>query len=143
MHDLLKRVNENSTGIFKRDSELIVILPETIAKIIGDNQIYLSEFIIAKVKGKLEEFDGHPEITDDIFSKIPSNLSCPKEILKDIRHNRKYLFIGFDPLHEIVVEIYRKDSGKTEINTIHLITSKKLKRLEHKFPVVYSSGGTP
>lgn len=143
IHSLVKRVNENTTGIFKRDSELIVVLPYKIAKFIRSNYVNLSEFIIAKVKGKIEGIAGHPEIMDEIFFKIPFSLSYPREILEDTRLNKKYLFININPLNEIVVEISRFDSGKTEINTIHLINPNELKRLEQKFPVVYSSGGTP
>lgn len=140
---LVSRVNRNMTGIFKRESELIVILPHNISRVIGSCKIYLSEFIIAKVKGKIKDRDGHPEITDQIFLKIPKNLSFPREILKDTRHDKKYLFINIDPFHEIVVEISRNNLGKSEINTIHIIDERELKRLEHKFPVVYSSGETP
>ncbi len=141
--NILERVNKNKTGIFRRDSELIVTLPEEISCIIGDDKIHLSEFIVAKVRGFIKDKVGHPEITDDIFLKIPQNLSNPKEILQDIRASKKYLFINANPLHEIVVEIFRRESGRTEINTIHIINIHELKRLEHKFPVVYSSGGTP
>lgn len=143
INEIVERVNRNKTGIFKRDSELIVILPDTIAEVIGSYHIYISEFIIAKVKGLIKNNAGHSEITDDILSNIPHNLSFPKEILQDTRQNKKYLFINIKPLHEIVVEISRNNSGKSEINTIHLINYKELKRLEHKFPVVYSSGETP
>lgn len=143
INDLIKRVNKNKTGIFKRDSELIAVLPDKIAVVIGDSKIYISEFIIAKVKGKISELIGHLEITDTILLKIPYNLSFPMEILQDTRSSKKYLFINIDPLHEIVVEISRYDSRKTEINTIHIIDYKELKRLEHKFPVVYSSGESP
>ena len=110
---LIESVNIINTGIFKRGPEKIVTLPS------------------------------HPEISDEILLKIPINLSFPKEILEDTRTIKKYIFISIDPLHEIVVEICRKDSGKSEINTVHLINSQELKRLENKFPVVYSSGETP
>jgi hypothetical protein len=143
IEDILKRVNKNTTGIFERSSELIVTVPQEISRIIGDDEIHLSEFIVAKVRGFIRDKVGHPEITDEIFLKIPQNLSNPKEILQDIRASKKYLFINVNPLHEIVVEIFRRESGKTEINTIHIINTQELKRLEHKFPVVYSSGGTP
>ncbi len=141
--DLLNRVNRNTSGIFKRESELIITLPPVIANVIKSNRIYLSEFIIAKVKGLIIGINGHPEITDNLFLKIPNNLSRPREILEDNRNNTKYLFINIEPLSEIVVEICRFESGKTEINTIHLINENELKRLESKFPVVFSSGGTP
>lgn len=143
IRDLVKRVNRNKTGIFKRDSELISILPNNIAIIIGDNKIYISEFIIAKIKGLIENIVGHLEISDEVLFKIPESLSYPEEILQDTRKNKKYLFININPLNEIVVEISRYESGKSEINTIHLINPGELKRLEDKFPVVYSSGGTP
>ncbi len=86
---------------------------------------------------------GHPEITRCILEKLPENLGNPIRILKDTRSDRKYLFIHSDPLHQVVVEIARKETGKTEVNTIHLTNPDKLKKLEHKFPTVFSSGETP
>ncbi len=142
MEDLLQRVNKNTDGIYNKNSELITTVDEDISVIIGDHSIHISEFIIAKVKGKSVGLVGHPEITDEIFLRIPFNLSNPQEIIQDIRSPRKYLFINSNPQHEIVVEVFRKESGKTEINTLHLISIHKLKQLESRFPVVYSSGGT-
>ena len=145
INEIVERVNRNKTGIFKRDSELIVILPDTIAEVIGSYHIYISEFIIAKVKGKIKVYKGHPKITDEVLYKIPKNLSDPNEILKDIRkeEKREYLFINVDPLHQIVVEVERKPSGLSEINTIFDSDFNELKRLEGKLPTVYSSGDTP
>ncbi len=68
IRNLIDRVNANTTGIFKRDSELIVTLSPHVASVIKSNRIYLSN---------------------------------------------------------------------------HLINEEELKRLEHKFPVVFSSGETP
>ena len=139
----INSVNNNQSGIYRRESELIVVLPLKLANIIGTDSIYMSEFIIAKIKGKIKNIEGHKEITDLILSKVPESLSSPLEIIQDTRYDKKYLFVNIDPLHEIVVEISRNFSFKSEINTIHLINVQELKRLERKFPVVYSSGETP
>lgn len=143
IQNLIRRVNANKTGIFRRDSELIAILPKEIASVIGDDKIHISEFIVAKIKGRINELNNHPEITNQMFLRIPRSLSQPFKILKDTRNREKYLFINNNPLHEIVVEISRNNSDKSEINTMHIIDSRELKRLEHKFPAVYSSGETP
>lgn len=145
INKIVERVNKNKTGIFKRDSELIVVLPDIIAEVIGSYHIYISEFIIAKVKGKIKGYKGHPRITDEVLYKIPKSLSDPNKILKDIRkeEKREYLFINVDPLHQIVVEVGRKPNGLNEINTIFDSDSNELKRLEGKLPTVYSSGETP
>lgn len=143
IYDLVDRVNKNTTGIFKRDSELVVTLPAVIANVIKNNRIYLSEFIVAKIKGLIKGNSGHKEITDHVLFDIPKNLSKPREIIEDTRGNKKYLFININPLHTVVVEISRANWGKTEINTIYPLDSKELKRLENKFPVVFSSGETP
>lgn len=142
---LIEQVNKNTTGIFDRVPKLIILLPGNISDIIGDNKIYLSEFIIAKVKGKIKNLKGHPKITDEILYQLPRNLSKPYKILKDIRQKQKeeYLFINIDPLHQIVIEITRKESGLTEINSIFDTTPQELKRLEGKLPTVFSSGETP
>ncbi len=142
MEKLLSRISSNTTGSFSKKAECIAVVDDSIARIIGDSKIYISEFIIAKIKGKIPALPGHTEITDRFFLRLPKSLHFPFKILKDTRGERKFLFIAEDPLHEIVVEVVRKESGKTEINTIHLISEYKLKRLEHKFPIVYSSGGT-
>ena len=143
--DLLERVNKNTTGIFKRDSELIVTLPAIIANIIKSNRIYLSEFIITKVKGRIKGLNGHPKITDSIFLQLPYNLSNPYKIIQETRKSNKkeYLFLNLNPFHQIIVEIERYPSGLTEINTIFESTLSELKRLEDKLPTVFSSGETP
>ncbi len=133
---MLFRINTNTTGLFDRKPQLIVVVGTDISEIIGDTHIYISEFIIAKVKGKIPEHNGHPEVTDEIFMKISESLSVPQKIIRDTRHNQKFLFINNDPLHEIVVEVSRQESGVTEINTIHIIDIQELKRLERKFPVL-------
>ncbi len=145
MDDLIKRVNNNTTGIYNRDPEPIAILPLNISQIIGDMVIYISEFIIAKVKGKIPTLIGHPKITDEILLSIPENLCHPLKIILDTRKKtrKEYLFINLDPLHQIVVEVERRPNGLTEINTIFDTTFGELKRLEAKLPTVYSSGETP
>jgi hypothetical protein len=142
--DLINRVNENKTGIFSRIPELIAILEPNLAKVIGDDHIHISEFIIAKVKGMIPALDGHLEITDHIFKELPININNPKEILVDKRVVGKYLFIARNPVHVIVMEVMREESGKTEINTIYPIGEKERRRLD-KYPIAFSSisGGTP
>lgn len=132
-----------SKQLFSREPQCIAILPKHIATIVGDTEVYLSEFIIAKVMGLVGGLVGHPEVTRSILERLPENLEHPVKIFRDIRSQKKYLFIHADPLHQVVVEIARKESGRTEINTIHLINPDKLKKLEHKFPTVFSSGETP
>ncbi len=139
IHDLIDRVNKNTIGIYKRDSELIVTLPAVIANIIKSNRIYLSEFVIAKVKGLIKTNEGHPEITDKIFKQLPKSLSNPFRIYEDNRtpNRDKYIFIKIDPNHQIVVEVCRPDSGKTEINTIIPLNLKKRKQLEKNLKAVF------
>lgn len=112
------------------------------ASVINDNKIHLSEFIVAKIKGLVGQLGGHKEITNDLFKSLPSLLSDPEQILKESEN--KFYFIPKEPLSRIVVEVNRKESGLTEINTFHLINPKELKRLERIFPVVFrSSQGLP
>lgn len=145
IHKLIDNVNQNNTGIYNRTPELIAKLPRKISKIIGSRDVYISEFIIAKVKGKIEGIKGHEKINDEVLEKIPQNLSRPHRIMSDSRKNdrKEYLFINIDPLHQIVVEVERKSSGLTEINTVFETTPSELKRLEGKLPTVFSSGETP
>jgi hypothetical protein len=140
---MVTRVNQRTTGIFSRVPEPIALLRPEISCLIGDAQIHISEFIIAKVKGLIPAFIGHPEISDAMFLKLPHNLSYPQKILADRRSDQKHLFITSEPEHIIVVEVRRLESGKTEINTIYPIGDKEKRRLE-KFQITFShSGGTP
>lgn len=145
IEELLVKVNENQTGKFNRDPQLIAILPQKIACIIGDDKIYISEFVIAKIKGMVMGVSGHPKITDEVFKKVPESLSNPYRIFRDIRRldKKEYLFINMEPLHQIIVEIERKFNNLSEINTIFETSLSELKRLEGKLPTVYSSGETP
>lgn len=141
--DIVARVNTNRTGIFSRVPEPITVLRPEISSIIGDAQIHISEFIIAKIKGLIPAFIGHPEISDAMFINLPHNLSYPQQILADRRSNQKHLFVTSEPDHIIVVEVRRLESGKTEINTMYPIGDKEKRRLE-KFQITFShSGGTP
>ena len=144
IRDIVIRVNSNSTGIFSRIPELIAVLGSDISRIIGDDRVHISEFIVAKINGRIPQFNGHPEITDDILLQLPFNLSNPLRILVDRRNDRKYLFAASSPGHIIVVEIKRLETGKTEINTVYPVGEKEQRRLG-KFPIAYcpDSGGTP
>lgn len=143
IHKLIDNVNQNNTGIYNRSPELIARLPIKISRIIGSKDVYISEFIIAKIKGKINELDGHPEISDEILERLPKSLSRPYKIYEDNRtpNRDKYIFINMDPAHQIVVEIHRPESGKTEINTIIPLNSKKRKQLEKNLKAVFTSAG--
>ncbi|GEM_PF-2573846 len=142
----LDTLNENKTGKFNKESLPIVKLNPEVSKVIGDNTIHISEFVIAKVKGLVKGFLGHSEITDDVLKNLPENLSNPYKIYKDLRSNKKYLFINLDPTHAAVVEVLRSETGKTEVNTIYPLGEKTLKQLEknNSLQAVYSrsAGGT-
>lgn len=144
IEDLLLRVEKNDTGVYSKTPVLIAILNGEVSSIVGDRFVYISEFVIAKIKGLIPELDGHKEITDGLFLKLPKLLEKPFEILIDTRADRKVLFITISPRTEIVIEVGRFESGLTEINTFHFVGIDELKRLECKFPVVYSeSAETP
>ena len=144
IENLLKKVEKNNTGVYSKTPMLIATLNKEISDIVGDQLVHISEFVIAKIKGLIPELDGHKEITNDLFLKLPKLLGRPFEILTDTRANRKFLFITISPRTEMVVEVRRFESGMTEINTFHLVSIDELKRLERKFPVVYSeSAETP
>ena len=130
---LLDRVNSNTTGIFLRTPEAIVILDSQFPEKIGDDRVHISEFIIAKVKGLIPTLGGHPEITDEIFQRFSLSLCNPSRIIIDKRLPNKYLFIAHNPTHLIAVEVRRKESGKTEINTIYKMDREEQRRLD-KFP---------
>ena len=136
--DLLLKVEKNTTGMYSKTPVLVAVLDKEISIIIGDRLIHLSEFVIAKIKGFIPELDGHKEITNGLFLKLPDLIARPFKILRDTRADRKFLFITISPQTEIVIEVRRIESALTEINTFHVVGIDKLKRLERKFPVVYS-----
>lgn len=142
MEEVLSRIKKASNW-YSKEPTLLVVLPVRIANIIGDKEVYISDFVVAKILGKISTLNNHPEITEEILLRLSNTLIRPNEIIEDTRKGKKYLFIGENPLHQIVIEIRRSESGKSEINTIFRINSDELKRLERKFPVVYSVGGTP
>lgn len=143
--DILDRVDGNTTGTFDKTPHVVTTLPEKIADVVGDKQVHLSDFVVAKVKGLISTIKGHPEVTNDMFAKIPDNLSDPSKILSDPRTDgrTKYLFLGDNPTHQIVVELYRPESGKTEINTIIPMGDRSIKQLESNkaLQAVYSRTG--
>lgn len=138
---ILTGVKKNKTGIFDRNPELVATLPPHIAGIISEENIYISEFIIAKIKGLVHRYPGHPEISDEVFKKVNNALIDLDKILVDNRilGRKKYIFKSLNPLLLVVIEIKRKETGKTEINTIYTPKIKELKRLEGKLPVFYQS----
>jgi competence protein ComEC len=138
---ILTRVKKNNTGTFDRNPELVATLPPHIAETISEDKVYISEFIIAKIKGFVHRYPGHPEISDEVFKKVHYVLIDPDKILVDNRilGKTKYIFENINPLLLVVIEIRRKETGKTEINTIYTPKIKELKRLEGKLPVFYQS----
>ncbi len=53
VEDIIKRVNVRKDTNFSRNPEPISVLNDRVSNIIGDNIVYLSEFVIAKIKGKI------------------------------------------------------------------------------------------
>ena len=135
----LERIEGDTSGLFSKELKLAVILRPTISDIIGDNEIYISEFIVAKIRGKTRGNAGHPEITDEIFLNVPYTLNHPFVIYQDPRKagKTKFIFIEVDKNHQIIVEICRIETGKSEINTIIPIGERTLKQLGGKLQAVF------
>lgn len=133
IRNILDRVNSNTSGIFSRIPEPIYIPNKQISRVIGNEAVHISEFIIAKIKGLIPTLNSHPEITDEIFCRLPQSLCNPASIIRDTRSVKKYMFVIEKPLHLIVIGIKRIESGKTEINTIYRIDRDEQRRL-NKFP---------
>jgi hypothetical protein len=138
--DLLKKVEKNDTGVYSKIPVLIAVLNIEISDIIGDRLVHISEFVIAKIKGLIPELDGHPEINNSVFIKIPKSLNNPLYIYTDTRTSgrRKFLFVADEPMHLLVVEIMRLETGISEINSIFPLGQRTLKQLGSKFQAVLS-----
>ena len=138
--DLLKKVEKNKTGVFSKTPVLVAVLNKEISDIVGDELVHISEFVIAKIKGLIPDLDGHREITDSIFTSIQKSLDEPLYIYLDTRtgSRRKFLFVAEKPLHLLVVEVVRPETGVTEINSVFPLGNRTLKQFGSKFRTVYS-----
>src|SRR5882724_4357709 len=85
IENILDDLVRNTSGIFSRTPLPIFVLPLKISNIVGDDIIHISEFVIAKVQGRMGFNKGHPEITREIFLTIPDTLSEPFKIHEDKR----------------------------------------------------------
>jgi hypothetical protein len=116
---------------FSRELILVTELNENISAKIGDNTVYISEFIVSKIMGYIPFLEGHPEVTVNFFLQLPELLNNPSQILEERnKPNKKYLICG-EPTHRVVLEV-RRNNDKTEINTIHRIRESTLRKLESK-----------
>lgn len=128
--EILEKIKPGSSS-YSRDPVLVCRFNKTLAKRIGDSEVYISEFVIAKIFGYLPHLVGHPEIAKDFLKKLPEYLNNPNRVLMRLdRRKERYIICG-SPVHRVVLEIKRNDDF-TEINTIHLIREETLLKLEAK-----------
>jgi hypothetical protein len=116
---------------YSKELTLVCSLNDQLSRRIGDDKVFISEFVVAKILGYLKHLQGHPEVTKDFLFQLPEFLVKPKEILMRTDRSRERYVICGEKDHRVVLEIER--GGKyTEINTIHLIREENLKKLEGK-----------
>lgn len=128
--DLINNIKSSSNS-YSRKPVLVCYFNKDLAERIGDQDVYISEFVLVKILGYLPHLVGHPEIMKDFFKKLPEYLEKPREILmRPDRPKERYLICG-NPDHCVVLEIERKGTI-TEINTIHLIREETLLKLKGK-----------
>lgn len=126
-------INNIDTGKVNYGRHLVLVctFSAELAAIIGDREVYISEFVVAKILGYIKRLNGHPEVTKEFFLALPDLLKNSKGVLmRGDRPNERYVICG-TPHHRVVLEI-KRDGGVTQINTIHLIKESKLKRLRNK-----------
>lgn len=143
---LITSVERSKTGMFEKKPICIGTLSVHLASIVKDDRIHLSEFVVAKIKGRIKGFHGHPNLTNEILLRIPNTLRFPCRVYHDnrVEGRMKYLFVGKDPKHIVAVEVRRREYGLTVINTVFDTFDSELKRLEARLPVVHDHvGGTP
>ncbi len=114
---------------------MITKLTREIALKLTDDEIYISEFVVAKIMGFIPFLEGHPEVTQIFFLNLPNLLNSPIKILFDQTQPTKRFIICGDPTHRVVLEI-RRNNRKTEINTIHRIRESTLRKLESKCEIL-------
>lgn len=128
--EMIEKINPYSL-LYSRDLILVCKFDKNLAERIGDNEVYISEFVIAKIFGYIPHLTGHLEITKSFLCNLPEYLNNPRKILmRPDRPNERYLICSV-PDHRIALEI-RRDGGVTQINTIHIIREYNLKKLEEK-----------
>lgn len=128
--ELIENVNPGK-DIYSKELFLVCELTEAIAIKIGDDKIFVSEFVIAKIMDYIPTIAGHPEVTKDFLLNLPKLLNSPTEILKDTKEDSKVFIICGKPKYRVVLEIKRKNY-RTEINTIHKIRESTLRKLKSK-----------
>jgi hypothetical protein len=127
---ILNNIHQHKSK-YGRDPVLVCIFNEELSARIGDREVYISEFVIAKILGYIKHLNSHPEVTIDFLINLPKFLNNPAEILiRADRPKERYVICG-TPQHRIVLEI-KRSGGLTQINTIHAIKESKLKRLRNK-----------
>jgi hypothetical protein len=135
--DLDKIIKEiYAKEIFSRELFKVCELSKDLEKLIGEKDVYLSEFVIGKVLGLIKNLDGHQEIGSDMFLRIGSIINASKEVLIDSRRENTFLVLSETEYVVVVIKFKRLESGKTEIMTVYGIGEKEKKRLEQKHPVL-------
>lgn len=116
---------------YSRDLIRVCVFSGEIAQRLGDHEVHISEFIVAKILGYVDYLRGHPEVTKMFLIKLPVLLLKPKQILmRDDRPSERYIICG-ERNHRVVLEI-KRNGIVTEINTIHLLREENLRKLEKK-----------
>lgn len=128
--DLILNIDESKI-LFSKELILVCKVTKDIQDKIGDSEIYISEFVVAKIKGFIPKLEGHPEVNNEFFLDLPSLLNNPLEILIENSNRKKRYVICGEPTHRVILEIKRQNN-KTEINTIHPIRQSALERMEKK-----------
>ena len=128
--EMIEKIKSGSL-FYSRSPILVCSFNKNLAERIGDSEVYISEFVTAKILGYLAHLVGHPEITKDFLKKLPEYLNNPNSVLMRLdRLKERYIICG-SPSHRVVLEI-KRNGNFTEINTVHLIREETLLKLEGK-----------
>lgn len=129
-YELIKEISPYKKK-YSKSLVLVCSFSQELSRRIGDNEVYVSEFIVAKIMGYIKHLQGHPEVGNKFLLQLPRLLKKPKKILmRNDRPRERYVICGKEN-HRVVLEISRRGRF-TEINTIHLIRDDNLRKLEDK-----------
>ena len=133
LEDILAEIE--SKAHFSKELFKICNFNKAISDILHEDELYISEFVIAKISGLIPNLHGHPEITHDIVCGLSDIINMSHEILADSRREQTYLIVNKVESVIVVVKVKRLETGKTEVMTIYGVGEREQKRLEHKHPV--------
>lgn len=90
-HDLVNKI-KSSRSRYSRELVLVCRFDQELSKRVGDKEIYISEFVLAKILGYIPHLSGHPDVTREFLIGLTGYLKKPTQVLmRKERPQERYL----------------------------------------------------